>query len=104
VRRLYGIGEMELVKARNCPKVDRTGTTIKEVVDMARLVQKIILPEMVLELEVGVAPLSWSRQWPTHVRIEGEIPPETLKKLIEYVEQTGVWKWVPEERKFYPIA
>jgi hypothetical protein len=71
---------------------------------MARLVQKIFHPEVVLEVEVGVAPLSWCRQWPTYVRLEGEIPPETLKELVTRVEQTGVWKWVPEERKFYPIA
>ncbi len=71
---------------------------------MAQLVQKILLPDETLEIPVGLAPLAWTRDYPTHVRIEGEISPEVLRKLVEYVESTGLWRWDPQMRRFYPVA
>jgi hypothetical protein len=71
---------------------------------MARLVQRIYFPDFPspMEIEVGLAPLAWTRDYPTHVRIEGEISPEVLKEVVEYVERFG-WKWDEAKKKFYPV-
>jgi hypothetical protein len=75
---------------------------------MARLVQRIYVPDLPtpipIEVEVGLAPLAWCRQFPTHVRVEGEVDPTLLQEIIEYVERFGVWRWDEREKKFYPVA
>jgi hypothetical protein len=70
----------------------------------ARLIQKIYAGEITLEVEVGLCPYAWAREWPTHVRVEGQIDPQLLAQVVEYVEATKLWRWDPQQRKFYPIA
>jgi hypothetical protein len=72
---------------------------------MAKLIQRIYHPDLPspMEIEVGLAPLSWTTSYPTYIRVEGEISPETLQAIVEYVERLGGWKWDEAERKFYPV-
>jgi hypothetical protein len=37
------------------------------------------------------------------VEIIGEVDAETLREIISYVERTGLWKWDPLLRKFFPV-
>jgi len=72
---------------------------------MDRLIQRIYFEgfQEPLEIEVGLAPLAWTRAYPTHVRVEGEIDPQTLQELVDYVERLGGWKWDDEVKRFYPV-
>ncbi len=69
---------------------------------MAQLIQKIITQDLTLEIPVGLAPFSWSREYPTSIRIEGEVDPTLLREIIEYVERSGLWRWDEERKRFYP--
>ncbi len=66
------------------------------------LTQRIICPDRVWEFPVVFEPSSWYRgPYPTHVRVEGDVPQDILEGLISYAALFG-WRWDAGARKFYP--